>query len=224
MALQLIDGKLLMRRTKLVSDTRCCCDCCCKNITLNDLLYGDKEYSWPQIGPGGGEPQYGGDTEPPSFVPDEYTAPGTEWVAIGDSCFERTKPISPELAELLELVVGETYKTAGYRVEYVNGGWVEIEKHCFRSIKKVPACLRWVCRCVNNNGSVKCETIYGGPTTTDKNLSELITNTLEPETEAGCFVYTIEFFGWRLRVNDGVDFRSSDDMYSIYKTKITSCP
>lgn len=83
----------------------------------------------------------------------------------------------------------------------------------------VPACLRWVCRCVDEDLDLICEEIYGGPSINDKDLSQLVIDAKGAETEAGCYVYTIEFFGWYDKNKIG-GWVSSDDMYSVNKVKL----
>lgn len=85
----------------------------------------------------------------------------------------------------------------------------------------VPACLRWLCRCVDDVGNVLCSDTYGGPTENGISLTDLALEHFGPEDEAGCYVYTVEFFGWRSKSSPWVP---RDDVYSIYKTKVTSCP
>lgn len=62
------DGKPVIRDGKIGSGQGCCCaeEACCGQLNLNDLLYGDEPYSWPNVDPGGQKtPTYGGDEEPP---------------------------------------------------------------------------------------------------------------------------------------------------------------
>ena len=61
------DGKPVLRDGKVGTEQECCCESCsCSILNLNDLLYGDQPYSWPNVDPGGQKtPMYGGDEEPP---------------------------------------------------------------------------------------------------------------------------------------------------------------
>lgn len=81
------------------------------------------------------------------------------------------------------------------------------------------ACLRWVCRCLDDNLNIICEQVYGGPSITNKDLIQLVLDAKGLETEPGCYVYTIEFFGWHDREGTG-GWISSDDLYSVNKTKL----
>jgi hypothetical protein len=94
------------------------------------------------------------------------------------------------------------------------------------------ACLRWLCRRIDVEGSDGSKTIrvceatpYGGPTTNDRDLWEdLILPGLGEatirdsiETETGCYLYVITFYGWAKRTPRGDGTREnhwvSDDYY-----------
>lgn len=91
-----------------------------------------------------------------------------------------------------------------------------------------PACLRWLCRCVDGEGGVICSQAYGGPTENDISLTDLALEHFGAEAEAGCYVYTVEFFGWHRKGatngNRPPQWVPRDDVYSIYKTQVTNCP
>lgn len=221
MPVYLYNGAPLVRDGALsVAESCCCGGCCCTTITLNDLLYGAHEYSWPTIEPAvESPPQFGAGTATQPSVPAEYTAVGTQWVSVGGRCYEKTTILDPQPSAATAGKVG-----CGVRLEQVAGQWAEIERHCF-NWKPCRACLRWVCRCVDGFGNITCESVYGGPTTTNKDLSALVTEAMGPEPTAGCYVYTVQFFGWqRSSCGSAAAFTPGDDMYSVYRTQITSCP
>lgn len=161
--------KVVMRDGKVGTGSECCCKqpCCCEQITLNDLLYGTKEYSWKTIKPTASKtPQFGNIGAPPEPFPQAPAKKPKRWWTIR------------------------------------------------------PACLRWVCRCVNGNGAVVCSKRFGGATINDIDLAALVINALGNEPGAGCYVYTVEFFGWDKDMGEWV---SRDDIYNVYRTKVTSC-
>lgn len=216
------NGKPVFRDGKVGTEQGCCCGkCCCTTITLNDLLYGNKPYSWPTIKPASKNraPQFGTMTDPP--VPPEYAS----WTDLGNGCYERFVPFEVVPPNIEDPAVQADYCGTGkcglMGAAQQDEVWGCIERHCFRSWKPYPACLTWVCRCVDQDGNVTCEQIYGA-SINNKNLSELVTDSLGPETESGCYVYTIEFFEKRLRVCKENAINVQDDsMYTIYKTEVT---
>jgi hypothetical protein len=64
------------------------------------------------------------------------------------------------------------------------------------SCKVVQACLRWVCIKFSATSEVIESAVYGGPTTNSRDLVELVIENEGPE-QGGCWVYTVEFFGWK---------------------------
>ena len=109
-------------------------------------------------------------------------------------------------------------------------------------IKK--ACLRWVCIKFSATGDVVDSAVYGGPTTNDRDLVELVLET-EGSEQGGCWLYTFEFFAWncyaggypRCPIPPGEDVNGDcpvprvasewtrtlipgDTMFSIYKTQL----
>lgn len=83
-----------------------------------------------------------------------------------------------------------------------------------------PACLRWVCRCINSQGQVTGSQLYGGSTVNNISLNDLtqrILNKFGNETSAGLYIYTIEFFGWYRKSGGWI---GRDDIYTIYKRKL----
>lgn len=83
-----------------------------------------------------------------------------------------------------------------------------------------PACLRWVCKCINSQGQITESQMYGGPTVNNISLSDLnlyIDRVFGPETSPGVYVYTIEFFGWYRKFGGWI---GRDNLYNIYKRKI----
>jgi hypothetical protein len=84
--------------------------------------------------------------------------------------------------------------------------------------KLTQACIRWLCRCVDDQGNVVSS--YQ-PLSTVNNI-DLNTLIVEPEGSAGCYLYTFEFFGWRKRGKEGVppEWISRDDVYNIYVEQI----
>lgn len=188
------DGRVVMRDGKVGTEQACCCNpCCCNSITLNDLLYGNNEYSWPSIKPPGKrEPENGVAGNPP---------PGP-----ASHC---TDPKQANDADTLNACCNET--SPGVYEWTCSGGW-EIR----------PACLRWLCRCVDGEGNVRCSQTYGGPTVNDADLTELALNKFGAEATAGCYVYTFEFFGWRKKhIAGGAGWAGRDDLYTAYKTEAT---
>lgn len=186
------NGNPIMRAGQVATGQDCCCvECCCNNITLNDLLYGTKEYSWSSVRPSGlRTPEIGVIGNPPPLPSAHCTDPRetNDTSTIANCCNE----IAPGVFEW----------TCGWKLK--------------------PACLRWVCRCVDKDHNVVCHKLYGGPTLNGLDLTSLALNKFGAETQHGCFVYTFEFFGWRKR--RGPVWQGRDDVYSVYKTKVTSCP
>lgn len=81
-----------------------------------------------------------------------------------------------------------------------------------------PACLRWLCRCYNEDLEVTQEVPHGGPTTNDLDLGSLVDGCLDAPGP-GCYIFIIEFFGWK-RLKDrltgaGRGWISADDAYEI---------
>lgn len=163
--------------------------CCCSAITLNDLLYGDAEYSWPTLKPfASSTPAFGTVGDPPECP---AAPPGEGWVQVGHH-WERDTDAGLEK-------------------------WA-----C--SWHLVPACLRWVCRCYDAEGNIVCETTHGGATINSTNLSAIVDSEY-PTESAGCYVYTFEFFGWRERNGTAAQmWVGRDDVYSLYRTPVASCP
>lgn len=107
------------------------------------------------------------------------------------------------------------------------------------------ACLRWLCRQTveGEDGPITVSTFYGGPTTNDRDLNDLVLECLGerdgspglangdeemllPNEEYGqCYLYGFEFYGWWLRRRRGnenfagsePDWISSDLKYDIYR-------
>lgn len=227
-------GGLLRVGVALAASSACCCNCCCASITLNDLLYGDHEYSWPVIKPAVLQsPAFGVIGDPPECVPE-----GDGWVVDPENsaCLEKTNEFyfGPMTPAPVDAQAAQDYCTAMYSgdgvttneavQDPVTGQWachvIETSRACC-DWQLRPACLRWVCRCVDEGGNVVCEYTHGGPTINALDLPALVTAAMGPEPAAGCYVYTVEFFGWRARSGGWI---GRDDVYTVYRTLITSCP
>lgn len=188
------EGGLVVMHGGLVGTGQaCCCGvyCCCNDIDLNVLLYGNAEYSWPTIRPGTNRQPTNGTEGARPTDPALCTDPNHE----NDDCCNEIEP--------------------GVFEWTCSGRW-EI----------MPACLRWLCRCVDSEGDVVCSQTYGGPTTNNRDLTELFLDAFGAETEPGCYVYTVEFFAWRRKRTPENKTRwiPRDDLFTPYKTKVTSCP
>jgi hypothetical protein len=87
--------------------------------------------------------------------------------------------------------------------------------------RRAPACLRWLCRCVKSDGTVRCQFSHGGPTVNNLSLATLVDECMSPPQKAGCYLYTIEFFGWkRKKKKNERGWISADDAYKIYVTQL----
>lgn len=105
------------------------------------------------------------------------------------------------------------------------------------SCKVVQGCLRWVCIEFSATGEVLNSAVYGGPTTNNRDLVDLVLENKGYEV-GGCWLYTFEFFGWACYAGPisfdcgelenercrpelwKLSFTPGDSAFSIYKTQL----
>jgi hypothetical protein len=141
------------------------------------------------------------------------------WLFSGDvsDCNCCDDPICPDAEDLLEKWKDEFRHSPERLKDPIYGSGLNDEPPS-EGFKLTRACIRWLCRCVDDQGNVLSS--YQ-PLSTVNNL-DLNTLIREPEANAGCYLYTFEFFGWRKRGTEAFppEWISRDDVYNIYVEQI----
>jgi hypothetical protein len=76
--------------------------------------------------------------------------------------------------------------------------------------RKGGSCFRGVCISASNGEVINSE-VYGGPTTNNLDLIDLVMSNFESRIQTGCYVARIEFYGWIKKIAGKRKWRASSD-------------